>query len=268
MYKINSSLDLPEKSSLKTTLAATHNRAANLPAGLSENPLLRRRFLSSLTLSGVGMLAARSGYAFGSDERNDLVLAPNRCSDDPKEYLDELLGEPGETESALRQKLESPLEEASPTKPKIKFRFLKGELVYANYIDNLNLRHIRPHEVLRPHRNIQKGVKNSLPPKSLWKEIAHALRVADEMRERLGKPLVYISSAYRSPEYNAVCSGSASRSHHMNNCALDLVFESGPSAAFGMAKELRGEKFFKGGIGAYSSFVHVDTRGSNATWGE
>lgn len=267
MYKINSSLDLHEKSTLKDIPAALQERGLNLSASLSGDPLARRRFLSGLTLAGVGMITARSRSAFGSDEFNDLVFAANRCSDDPRESLDEILGEHGETESTLREKLESPLEEESPTKPRIKFRFLKGELVYANYIDNLNLRHIRPHEVLRPHRNMQKGVKNSLPPKSLWKEIAQALRVADEMRERLGKPLVYINSAYRSPEYNAVCSGSATQSYHMSNCALDLVFESGPAAAFSMAKELRGEKLFKGGVGAYPGFVHVDTRGSNATWG-
>ncbi|MEX2580351.1 MAG: D-Ala-D-Ala carboxypeptidase family metallohydrolase [Verrucomicrobiales bacterium] len=258
MYTNNSSRRLHEAPSLKNTLSAT-----SLP---SANPLQRRRFLSNLTLSGLGMLAGCSSSAFGSDELDELVNAVNNCSDDPQECLEEIMGELGKTESALREKLESKLEAASPTKPKIKFRFLKGELVYANFIDNLNLRHIKPHEVLRPHRNTQKGVKNSLPPQSMWKEIAYTLRVADEIRERLGKPLVYINSAYRSPEYNAACAGSASRSYHMKNCALDLVFEGGPGAAVGMAKKLRGEKFFKGGIGGYSSFVHVDTRGSNATW--
>jgi hypothetical protein len=128
MYKINPSLDLYEKSTLKDTPAAPYDGGVSPSPRLSGVPVVRRRFLSGLTLAGVGMLAARSRSAFGNEELNDLVFAANRCSDDPRESLDEILGEHGETESALREKLESPLEEESPTKPKIKFRFLKGEL--------------------------------------------------------------------------------------------------------------------------------------------
>jgi len=52
----------------------------------------------------------------------------------------------------------------------------------------------------------------------------------------------------------------------MENRALDLVFAGGPAEAAETAKELREEGFFRGGIGTYTSFVHIDTRGRNATW--
>lgn len=215
----------------------------------------RRRFLGGMAISAMGMLGGCSQFAIGKEEIDDLASAANRCSNDAHECLETYLKE----EKKIAET--HTLEEQKP-----KFRFLKGELAYANFIDNLNLRYIKPHEVLRPHRNVRDGVKNELPPQSMWSEIAQTLKVADEIREKLGKPLVHINSAYRTPEYNAVCSGSATRSYHMQNCALDLVFDTGSGPAVEMAKKLRGSGFFKGGIGTYSSFIHVDTRGENATW--
>ncbi|MGY8640061.1 MAG: YcbK family protein [Verrucomicrobiales bacterium] len=126
---------------------------------------------------------------------------------------------------------------------------------------------MRPHEVLRPHRNVRNGVANKLPPKTLWSHMAPTLRVDDKIRTRLGSQLNYINSAYRSPAYNAKCPGAASRSYHMQNCALDLMFGCGSETAFAMAKTLRSEGVFRGGIG-YSSFIHIDTRGHDSTWGQ
>ncbi|MEC5126045.1 D-Ala-D-Ala carboxypeptidase family metallohydrolase [Verrucomicrobiales bacterium BCK34] len=137
---------------------------------------------------------------------------------------------------------------------------------YTAFLNSLNLRYITDEEIIRPHRNVRNGVENHLPPEHMWKRLAPTLKIADQVRHELGSQLVCINSAYRSPEYNAVCSGAASRSYHMKNCALDLIFASGPEKAAEAAMKLRESGAFRGGIGTYAGFIHIDTRGHNATW--
>ena len=137
---------------------------------------------------------------------------------------------------------------------------------YARYILSLNLRNITPRMVLAPHFKTRGRVHNSLPPKSSWKQMAATLKVVDKMITRMGSPLREVTSAYRSPRYNRAVGGK-SRSYHMQNMALDLQFSGvSPYHAAYVAKQLRAQGHFKGGIGRYSSFVHVDTRGSNVDW--
>jgi hypothetical protein len=129
------------------------------------------------------------------------------------------------------------------------------------------LRHLSPHEIIRPHFKKRGGTLCGLPPRELWPRIVSTLRAADELRHRLGVPLHLVVSAYRSPQYNAKCPGASRRSQHLQNRALDLVFDCPSEDAFAMARTLREEGFFKGGLGRYESFIHLDTRGRNATWG-
>jgi len=138
-------------------------------------------------------------------------------------------------------------------------------LRYANFIRSLNLRNITPRMVLAPHFKTRGRTRNSLPPKSQWKGIAATLKVVDKMVVHMSAPLREITSAYRSPRYNRAVGGK-SRSYHMQNIALDLQFK-GVSAyhANYVAKQLRQKGYFKGGVGRYSSFVHVDTRGTNVS---
>lgn len=137
---------------------------------------------------------------------------------------------------------------------------------YARYILSLNLRNITPRMVLAPHFKTRGSTHNSLPPKSYWKNMGATLKVVDSMIARMGAPLREITSAYRSPRYNRVVGGK-SRSYHMQNLALDLQFRGvSPYHAAYVAKQLRSRGIFKGGIGRYSSFVHVDTRGTNVDW--
>ena len=146
-------------------------------------------------------------------------------------------------------------------------RVLKDEDEYLKHLSTITLNHIKPEDVIRPHRNVLKGVKNRLPPKKYWKRINKTLLVADALCAELGVPLKAINSAYRSPAYNAKCPGAAKNSYHTKNMALDLMFECSPKVAGRAAKKLRGKGVFKGGIGVYSGFIHIDTRGRNANWG-
>ncbi len=137
---------------------------------------------------------------------------------------------------------------------------------YARYIQGLNLRNITPRMVLAPHFKTRGHTSNCLPPKQYWSNIAATLRLVDKMVVRIGAPLREITSAYRSPRYNRAVGGK-SRSYHMKNVATDIQFKGiSPSHVTYVAKQMRTEGFFKGGIGRYSSFVHVDTRGYDATW--
>lgn len=145
---------------------------------------------------------------------------------------------------------------------------LKGTDVnrYANYVKSLKLRNITPRMVLAPHFKTRGRTHNSLPPKSLWKKIGPTLKVIDRMADEMGAPLEAIISAYRSPYYNYAVRGK-SRSLHMANQACDVMFRGvSPSHVARVARYLREKRKFQGGVGRYSSFVHVDTRGYNADW--
>ncbi|BDS08921.1 hypothetical protein NT6N_39610 [Oceaniferula spumae] len=137
---------------------------------------------------------------------------------------------------------------------------------YARFILSLNLRNITPRMVLAPHFKTRGSIHNSLPPKTYWKQMGATLKVVDGMIARMGSPLREITSAYRSPRYNRAVGGK-SRSYHMQNLAVDLQFQGvSPYHAAYVAKQMRSQGAFRGGIGRYSSFVHVDTRGTNVDW--
>lgn len=145
---------------------------------------------------------------------------------------------------------------------------LKGTDVYryANFIKSLRLRNITPRMVLAPHFNKRGYTTNSLPPKSQWQKMAPTLRIVDRMASHMGCPVSAILSAYRSPRYNRAVGGK-SKSLHMQNKALDIKFRgASPRHAANVARYLRKKRQFSGGVGQYSTFVHVDTRGYNADW--
>ena len=137
---------------------------------------------------------------------------------------------------------------------------------FKQFLAQLRIRHFAPKEILRQADRTRGGVRKSIPPEELWDNIVPTLWIADIGRRALGKP-VTITSAYRSEEYNQAVGG-ASRSQHKQNRALDLVPHGAtPADLFKVFEGLREAGAFKGGRGLYSSFVHVDTRGENATWG-
>jgi hypothetical protein len=109
---------------------------------------------------------------------------------------------------------------------------------------------------------------NTDPPQALWGNIIATVKVLIELKQRLGGAAITLNSAYRSPAYNASVGG-ARDSQHMKFTAVDLVAHDGgrPSDWARTLHQMRDGGFFKGGIGLYNSFVHVDTRGYNANWG-
>lgn len=140
---------------------------------------------------------------------------------------------------------------------------------YSAFVGTLGLRYFAPGEFLVAGAQNSSGPcagKNTPPPKSLWPNIAKTARMIDEIRHRLGYP-VRILSGYRGPNYNT-CIGGATTSFHMRFNALDWTCSQGSAADWhAVAKAVRGSSTdFEGGIGRYSSFIHIDTRGYEANW--
>lgn len=136
---------------------------------------------------------------------------------------------------------------------------------FRDFIEGLQLRHFSADEVLAQGSRTRNGVRSSLPPESLWSGIVETLWIADMVRHQGGIPLI-ICSAYRSPAYNRAVGGAA-RSQHMANTALDLIpIDGGVAKLFDAFIQIRKAGGFKGGLGRYPDFVHLDTRGRNTTW--
>jgi N-acetylmuramoyl-L-alanine amidase len=137
------------------------------------------------------------------------------------------------------------------------------------YVATLGLRHIGAQELLFLGASNGAGPcagTNRLPPETLWRNIGATAQMLDEIRERLGAPC-RVLSAYRAPAYND-CIGGESASLHMRFNAIDFRCASGVSSDWhAVARAVRSSNAkFKGGIGKYASFIHIDTRGTNANW--
>ncbi|MES2524024.1 MAG: D-Ala-D-Ala carboxypeptidase family metallohydrolase [Gemmatimonadota bacterium] len=114
---------------------------------------------------------------------------------------------------------------------------------------------------------VNKGVTNDTPPVDVWHAILPTVRLVEQVRQRFGTTVLH--SAYRSTLYNAthVLSGAVKDSRHTHNDALDFACGSAsPREWADFLRDLRDGGAFKGGIGVYRTFAHVDTRGTNADW--
>lgn len=137
---------------------------------------------------------------------------------------------------------------------------------YANYIGSIKLRYISTKQVIEAHAKRRGTVWNSLPPKSLWRNMVTTLRVVDRLGAEINQPVKEIVSAYRSPAYNARCSGAKTGSWHQANVAVDVKFPVRASVVTTSVRSLRARGLFKGGVGSYWSFTHIDTRGQSVDW--
>lgn len=137
---------------------------------------------------------------------------------------------------------------------------------YAKFIEGLRLNYVDPLQIIKAHAKTQGSLWNTLPPRSMWRSMAGTLKAVDRVAATIRQPVREVASAYRSPAYNRRCSGAKSASWHMQNFALDLKFKASPNTVARAARSVRAKGFFKGGIGQYASFVHIDTRGKNTDW--
>jgi uncharacterized protein YcbK (DUF882 family) len=99
--------------------------------------------------------------------------------------------------------------------------------------------------------------------------VKNLLKVAKQLeviRKHLGCP-IYITSAYRSPEYNELIGG-AKNSFHVKGMAVDFKTKKHEPKDIAKILELlmMDGKISTGGIGIYKSWVHYDIRGYKANW--
>lgn len=86
--------------------------------------------------------------------------------------------------------------------------------------------------------------------------------VLQDIRDYFGKA-VNINSAYRTPTHNKKVGGET-HSQHLYGVAADIVVSGvTPKQVAAYAEKLLPNK---GGIGIYSSFVHVDVRETKSRW--
>jgi hypothetical protein len=144
-----------------------------------------------------------------------------------------------------------------PTKP-----LTGAKADFQKLLDEAGVRYFTADEVFFRGARDARLQLNTDPPRALWPSLLAVVKVADGARHRLGKA-VKINSAYRSPAYNRAISG-ASKSIHVLGGALDL--SGSPATLHKILTEMRAEGLFRGGIGRYKTFTHVDVRGHDADW--
>ena len=142
---------------------------------------------------------------------------------------------------------------------------------------------------------------NAIPPPALWPNLGATALILDEVRKHFGRALV-ITSCYRAADFN-LRAGGTTRSNHQAFTAADFgVAGAAPADIAELLRSWRGRWFaapsrfervqlpipgakpvpfaellwrqgaageefqFAGGIGKYTRFTHLDTRGLNNSW--
>ena len=95
-------------------------------------------------------------------------------------------------------------------------------------------------------------------------ELANNLQIIrDEVKTN-----IHINSAYRTEEYNKNLDGASPKSQHLQAKAADIItIMHTPLQLADIINRLIKVKIIKqGGVGVYPSFVHYDTRNTEARW--
>jgi Peptidase M15 len=214
---------------------------------LEATPFDRRRVIGGLGLAGLGLLASSTSASAATPASMPKVTIANKLSS---------------TQTSLQnQRID--LNAMDPDWVR-----RQGSLLpeYTRYLSNLKLRSISPAQVIEAHAKNKGSVWNILPPKSWWTRMGYTLRVVDRIALEMNVNQVEVVSAYRCPAYNANCEGAKSGSWHQANVAVDVKFPLRAAQVTKTARNLRGRGLFKGGVGGYWDFTHIDTRGENMDW--
>jgi hypothetical protein len=137
---------------------------------------------------------------------------------------------------------------------------------YIAYLQSIKLQRITVRQIIEAHAKQHGSVWNCLPSREMWVQMSPTLKVIDRVALELNQPVTEIVSAYRAPSYNALCPGAKSGSWHQVNVACDVRFPASPYQVTAVTRNLRSRGLFQGGVGSYSGFTHVDTRGQNEDW--
>ena len=223
-------------------------------AGLeSQSPLTDRRgVLATLGLAGLGF--------FGSSGTSEAFISQKKSGAVPKVTVP--TSNASATNPAVRYSAPSPLLDL-PDEWRRTYGASASE--YLRYLRSLGLQRVNPDQVLASHAKSKSGVWNSLPPRQWWKRMGYTLRVVERIAREMNVNSVEVISAYRSPAYNARCSG-ARGSWHQANVAVDVRFPVRAHLVTKTARELRDLGLFRGGVGGYWNFTHIDARGQNINW--
>lgn len=216
----------------------------------------RRGALGTLGLAGVGLVASStsaSAFLFNKGDSPKIVVP------DASKTL---------SSTAPRRTTGNAVQAASFSELPSQWAATQGSLLvdYNRYLASLKLQRLTPQQVIAAHAKQKGAIWNRLPPKQWWTRMGYTLRVVDRIAVYLNMPVEEVVSAYRCPVYNAQCEGAKVGSWHQANVAVDVKFPVKASVITATSRNLRDRGLFKGGVGGYSSFTHIDTRGVNSNW--
>jgi hypothetical protein len=197
----------------------------------------RRSVLGTLGLTGLGILASTASASAASPTKSSGAV--------PKISVPTSSGAAGRPAMRYSTTPDLPAEWAA--------QHSATANDYYRYLASLKMQRVSPRQVISAHAKSKGGVWNTLPPKVWW-------------NREMNVNEVEIISAYRNPSYNARCAGARAGSWHQANVAVDVKFPVRASQVTSTARHLRDLGLFKGGVGGYWNFTHIDARGENINW--
>ncbi len=233
----------------------------------------RRKLLSGLSLAGLGWLAY-SGLAkadltgAGSTGTSAIPNTPHVPVPPPMPQVTVQTGAAPSKPAAAPTPASIGLQRLDLTDLPSDWARNQGTLLkgYVAYLWRLKLKRLSPAQVIEAHAKCKGSVWNCLPPMQMWPRMALTLRIVDRIAKEMNIANVEVVSANRCPAYNANCEGAAPGSWHQANVALDVVFPVPAHQVTATARDLRDRGLFKGGVGGYWNFTHIDSRGENVNW--
>lgn len=120
-----------------------------------------------------------------------------------------------------------------------------------------------------PHFRITEFKCNdgTLVPSKYYPNVQKVMNMLEKLRSALGSDMIKINSGYRTAGYNAKVGGAKSSLHLTANAADIVAYKNGkkiaPATVYAKANTIVGNA---GGVGKYSTFTHIDCRGTKSRW--